>query len=361
VVCGFCPKAQHRMINGRAISAHNRNCHGAKKREPDDSRKLPPEKKGRKTTDEVGLIEEKEVVQDIVLEGEVQWIETRNSPFKEKKEDSLLISKEGGDKRPNFALGGETKSASQSSVRDFGNVNSTTYFNADINGSGVGDIVSLCQFGITEVGIQIHPFDVQYCTDVANFVHELTQSQRSDLAHILKGTVEKVKRDAATKRLWLTTIPTTPFAMRRQFWDGRSSFLDNIPHPTVEAIGQHAYTSLRECIRNRLAFGFPIEKIEYRDNYEEDNIFNVKSLMQSRTCQRIIKDCKLMYAEKPVVILLLKEWQDGYDPHAFSKSNRGSAWLKTCTISEPHGDRNGRQVKGCVVLKHLKCLLDSHR
>lgn len=277
-----------------------------------------------------------------VFDDNLQWIESRKSPYKQKKEDSLL-EQETETNRPLFENVGHatTTANSQASTRDFKNTNSTAYFNADINGTGIADIVSLSQFGIMEVGGQIHPADVQFATDVAVFVHELTQAQRSDLAHILKGTVDKVKRDTGSERLWLTSVPTTPFHMRRQYWDGKHSFLDNIPYPTVESVGLHGYTSLRECIRNRLAFGFPLEKIELRD---ESDTSAVRSLTQSRKCQRVLRYWKSEYTKEPTVFLFLKEWQDGYDPHSFSKSNRGSAWLKTCTIAEPHDDRNGSQV-----------------
>lgn len=40
---------------------------------------------------------------------------------------------------------------------------------------------------------------------------------------------------------------------------------------------------------------------------------------------------------------MIKEWQDGYDPHAYSKANCGSSWVKTVTISEPHENKNNAQ------------------
>lgn len=331
------------MLTGRSISAHNRQCH-LKKREA--HQEVTTEKRGRLKRDDDDNDEENRDADNIqhfdVFDDNLQWIESRKSPYKQKREDSLLGKQETEATRPLFDnVEDATTASNKASTRDFKNPNSTAYFNADINGTGIADIVSLSQFGIMEVGGQIHPADVQFATDVAVFVHELTQAQRSDLAHILKGTVDKVKRDAKSERLWLTSVPTTPYHMRRQYWDGKNSFLDNIPYPTVESVGLHGYTSLRECIRNRLAFGFPLEKIEFRD---ESDTSAVRSLMQSRKCQRLLRDWKSEYTKEPTVFLFLKEWQDGYDPHSFSKSNRGSAWLKTCTIAEPHDDRNGSQV-----------------
>ena len=70
--------------------------------------------------------------------------------------------------------------------------------------------------------------------------------------------------------------------------------------------------------------------------------------MQSPKCQRIIRDCKDKY-DVPVLIVFLKEWQDGYDPHFFSKANRGSVWVKTITISEPHDHKNESEVRDRIL------------
>jgi hypothetical protein len=97
----------------------------------------------------------------------------------------------------------------------------------------------------------------------------------------------------------------------------------------------------------RLAFGYPLETLEVWPTSSENR--KVRTLMQSECCQRVIQKCKGLYKE-PVLILLLKEWQDGYDPHSFSKANRGSAWIKMMTIAEPHDQRNSPEVSAtfCV-------------
>ena len=41
-----------------------------------------------------------------------------------------------------------------------------------------------------------------------------------------------------------------------------------------------------------------------------------------------------------VLVLWIMEWSDGYDPHAFSKSNRGSAWAKVITFVSPPEKNN---------------------
>jgi hypothetical protein len=314
------------------INTHHRHSHDRKR-----IAEIEEEEEERKKTRNDALVlpnpEEKE---------EERWIQSRKSPMKEKKDDSLLfpVREEEDDRKVAcrlFDVGTTT------STRDFGNQHSSAYFNADINGSGMADIVAMCYFGISDVGRLIHSADVQYTTDLGDFVHGLTHSQRDNLARLLGSTVEKVKRD--NKRTnnsvqWKTSIPTNKALMRKQFWEGQRAFLSNIPCPTVETFPSHAYTSLRECIRHRLAFGFPLEKINLR---EDDDNTPVRTLMESKSSQRILHMCRDLYQE-PVIVLFLKEWQDGYDPHAMSKNNRGSCWVKLVTIAEPHDNRNSPQV-----------------
>jgi hypothetical protein len=345
------------MLTAKAIGSHNRNCHSNKRKGL-----LDESKEGKKlcsmaddTLDHDDSIDEAMVVKDL------KWMEVRMSPYKENKEESILIVRGEGTEKEDHSrreLFGEGQGTSAGTVmkhvvtsnRNFGNSMCSAYFNADINGSGVADLVALSQFGISNVGTEIHASDVQYSADMANFVLGLSNSQRNDLSQLLNATVLKVKRDERNPRMWKTTIPINPFLMRKQYCDGKNSFLRNIPIPFVQSVGCHAYVSLRECIRLRLAFGYPLERLELCEDIA-DKHNNVRTLMQSECCQRIIQKCKCLYKE-PVLILFLKEWQDGYDPHSFSKANRGSAWIKMITIAEPHEHRNCREV--CTAI-YLKC------
>jgi hypothetical protein len=42
-----------------------------------------------------------------------------------------------------------------------------------------------------------------------------------------------------------------------------------------------------------------------------------------------------------LISLYANEWSDGFEPHYSVKVNRGSAWLKTVTISPPQGNKYG--------------------
>lgn len=359
------------MFNQKSIYSHNKNCHDGKKRKPELLQDEEPGKSARRTDtkqpestrtkeqDDFASTTIPETVDASTMEDdcvgddirEEMWMELRLSPQKQNKNESLLLipgSKNDDETKRNL-FSGKPSPSQGTSLRDFGNVHSTTFFNADINGSGVADIVALCQFGISAVGKDVHPSDVQYVTDMGNFVHGLSQMQRHDLSRLLRETVTKIKRDTNPNntRKWKTHIPTNPTEMRKQFWEGRQSFLGNVPYPTVHSIDNlHGYVSLRECIRNRLAFGFPLEKVECPEG--KDTFSTVRSVMQSESSQRVLRKCVKDYKE-PVLVLLLKEWQDGYDPHSFSKTNRGSSWIKVITIAEPHEHKNCPEVSSHFV------------
>jgi hypothetical protein len=341
VVCGQCCKISTPFLTKVQISAHHRHSHDNRKRPPPYLSAEQDDAQTKKSKDD-------ETVGGVLLDSPEKWVETRNSPWKQNREASLLLPRtqreqDGGDRSVVCKLFRKT-----SSMRDFGNSQSTAYFNADINGCGMADIVGMCSFGISEIGNSIHPADVQYATDMGGFIHGLTRAQRDNLSCFLASTVAKVQRDLQTgpkksTALWKTSIPTNKEVMRRQFWEGKRAFLSNIPCPTVHRLKSHAYTSLRDCIRDRLAFGFPLESVDVRD---EDGTMPVRTLTQSRSSQAVLRQCQDLYNE-PVLVLFMKEWQDGYDPHAMSKNNRGSCWVKLVTISEPHTHRNSPEVRSC--------------
>lgn len=340
IVCGYCKGVRTIFRNKKSLNNHNKLDHSD--RLETDGPQKPNGKRTRNSISPHNMSDSLDNCND-GSDGYI-WMERRTSPMKLATTSGILFHGNRTESNERIltkvAYDNEIKSACCLSSANFGNINSTTYFNADINGNGVADIVALGQFGISSLGAELTAADVQYTTDIANFVHNLSQNQRRDLSLILAETVAKVNRDRTDRRLWKTNIPTSPEEMRRQYWDGKSSFLCNIPYPTVESIGEHAYVSIRQCIQNRLAFGFGIEKLVI----VEDPTAPVRSVMQSPKCQQVIQACTNKY-DVPVLILFLKEWQDGYDPHSFSKANRGSVWIKTITISEPHEHKNQSEVR----------------
>ena len=73
---------------------------------------------------------------------EENWILAWNYANLQNLQDGFLMPLNNGNNVKNM----DSTIHPQSSLRDFGNPNSNTYFNADIQGSGIADVVALCQF-----------------------------------------------------------------------------------------------------------------------------------------------------------------------------------------------------------------------
>jgi hypothetical protein len=125
-------------------------------------------------------------------------------------------------------------------------------------------------------------------------------------------------------------LPTSFTSLRSQFIEGKHSFLQNIPMPTYEVIGNHFYVSLLSCVAYVLALGLPIENLLSTCAGTENNN-NLNSLSHSKKCQKIYSDGK-SYGEIFDIITYITEWSDCFDPNTSSKNNRGSVYVKSVSF-----------------------------
>ena len=109
--------------------------------------------------------------------------------------------------------------------------------------------------------------------------------------------------------------------------------------PSVIKIGDYSYVSLLSIISNFLAQDFAYEEINDSPNISD----GVTSVSNSPIAKKLLHRSKQRLKEKApcsdtsdLVTLYLFEWSDGFEPNSI-KSNRGSVWAKTVTIS-PTGD-----------------------
>jgi hypothetical protein len=158
------------MMMTKAIGTHNRNCHSNKREGLGEEKK-----EGKKLCSTAEESAENDCADASVDAEELKWTEVRMSPYKQKREESLLFAA-GEDGEATNHLSRELFSSEENirspevtgtkrfevSNQNFGNSTYSAYFNADINGSGVADIVALSQFGLLNTGKEIHPLDVQY-------------------------------------------------------------------------------------------------------------------------------------------------------------------------------------------------------
>jgi hypothetical protein len=125
-------------------------------------------------------------------------------------------------------------------------------------------------------------------------------------------------------------LPTTGGDIQKLYVRGKHALLPNLPRPKVQMVGSHAYVSLTDCIADLLGLGCSVDCVRQR---KPDEL--VISISQSDRAQGILQNSKLMFSDNDIMVLYLVEWSDGFEPSISVKSNRGSCWLKTVTISPP--------------------------
>jgi hypothetical protein len=96
-------------------------------------------------------------------------------------------------------------------------------------------------------------------------------------------------------------------------------------------IGSHAYVSLKDCVADILAHGYEVDIIKPTTDVGQCTA----SISQSTRAQRILRNAEKLHPGIKVLPLYLIKWSDGFEPSNSIKSNRGSCWIKTVTISPP--------------------------
>ena len=126
---------------------------------------------------------------------------------------------------------------------------------------------------------------------------------------------------------WDTSLPVTFADIRRKFTEGKYSINQNLPHPKIHVVGDHAYISLFDCIADLLGHGLATDVIEKHD------LKVVKYISESKRAQRIMMNSPFEEDDDSLVLWIV-EWSDDFDPNNI-KRGRASVWMKTVTISRP--------------------------
>ena len=208
------------------------------------------------------------------------------------------------------------------------------YFKIE-NALGLGSafLVGQSQFKLANVVKELCKDEVDMHHNIAGLVSTLTTGQQCMLGKVIKdirSVTERHLREKKQETLWRTRLPTTGDDIRKLYVRGKHAVLPNLPRPKVQMVGSHAYVSLTDCIADLLGHGCSVDCVIPRKPDEP-----VISISQSDRAQRILHNSKLMSPDDDVMVLYLVEWSDGFEPSISVKSNRGSCWLKTITISPP--------------------------
>jgi hypothetical protein len=131
-------------------------------------------------------------------------------------------------------------------------------------------------------------------------------------------------------------VPVTNNVLNQRYLKNKNSFMQNIPKPEVITLARHGYVSLKSCVADFLA----------RHEFNFDELIDAKNscirrISQCRQAQEMLESVKSLsknWIEPEVkrLILFLIEWSDDFDPAKSIKDNRGSAWMKSITISPLH-------------------------
>ena len=115
--------------------------------------------------------------------------------------------------------------------------------------------------------------------------------------------------------------------------EGKYSLLHNLPCPHIHELKNHAYVSIIDIVKDLLAHGLPVDQFLE----DKDPPKNVVRILHSLHALEIYKNALKRFPHGNVLPLWIIEWSDDFDPNDSVKNNRGSIWLKTVTISVPHG------------------------
>ena len=244
----------------------------------------------------------------------------------------------------------------QSAVITFSQPESAEFFSRDFgDGTGCSYLVVLLQFQNPEAVIYVEPVEVELQMQLAHLASQLSRSQNTELASILKAVYKKGRADVeqlldqpnkkqATS--WKTKIPTTILEMRKYIINGKSSILKNLPRPKVKWLDDsHACISVVDCFANLLAHGYEVEEIK------EPAIPGVMGkTLESQVCMKILSNANQKHGSESKRITFFVEWYNDCDANA-NKKLRGGVFIKSVTFAAPPGFRNSIHYTYIVALE----------
>ena len=216
-----------------------------------------------------------------------------------------------------------------SSLTSFCRKASQEYFRASTTGNGERYLIAKA-LGQETTMSKLDGDDIDMMMSVSHFVTTLTRNQREHLADVLSKTTEATRRQFEIEMKTKLTgkapsqlsipVPSTKQELRAIICEGTRSVIENLPHPEVKTLNDHAYVLPSECVADLLAHGTA-------DFNHGRTIHEVQSLAESRLAKEISGkndqfQCKSIF---------MSFWSDDFEPN-YSKGNRGSVWICTLTV-----------------------------
>ena len=211
--------------------------------------------------------------------------------------------------------------------------------NASINNNenGVINMVGKAVLGSLNGHKHLDPDDILLHLFMAKFTSSLTIDQKHLFGLVLQIVIEKTTKnmkmenidDESVKSYISTKCPVTESEMRRFYYGGVNSIVQNLPQPNVNLYKRHAYVSIRQCIADFLGKGNLPDCID-------DQVYNVQRKLSESVAAREIYlravNRNPTLSPHDIMVILGVQWSDDFEPNTSSKVNRGSVWMKTVTI-----------------------------
>lgn len=190
--------------------------------------------------------------------------------------------------------------------------------------SGFNRLVANSLTGYKSLGHTLSNDTVDIYKKMTHFCMDLPKSKRDEFATLIGKVVEHTTSEQERDPRNLDSLPTSPALLRSRLFEGHRAIVPNMPKPTPEAVGDHSYLSLIACISDLFWHGFPIDEIP-------TDFAIPTGIGTSRRATELKREA----AMNDAVPLWVVPWSDDFEPNYSTKSNRGSIWIKTVTISAP--------------------------
>ena len=214
-----------------------------------------------------------------------------------------------------------------------------------VSDSGWRSLISRSFFQGYAPPSEIDKKELDLALSILHVSNVLSRNDRDVFATLLalleETTQKRLVRHLESRPLrWNLPIPTSGAALRSVCFKGKNCFFANLPIPDVQKIDGFSYVSLLSIVSDFLACGHPYDKTIYDDITTDCEVNTITSLGTSPVGQsirkRALRRAKDANSSLPLVILYVIEWSDAFEPNII-KTNKGSVWIKTVTISPIQG------------------------
>jgi len=209
--------------------------------------------------------------------------------------------------------------------------------------NGAAGLVSLSHFGVPTAAHHISSQEISIHLNISKLLCSLTRNQHKELSIIFNQmqmqlcTIDQYSQSTANEASggkavqWHTKMPRSLTDFRNFYLRDKNVIIPNLPRPSVSVVADHAYISLMECVSDLLGHGFPIDDI--KDGTPQHKVNQISECVAAKNIYNNMLNSPL--GQHNALCLFIMEWSDAFEPTVSVKSNRGSCWIKTVTISPP--------------------------